>query len=570
MTVDATDRPVSVLDRGRTSPNDPVVLLDAQGRPSGYVPKGIVHGPGTPLHLAISCYVVDGLGRLLLTRRAITKRTFPGVWTNACCGHPRPEEPLEHAVRRHLFDELRLTPARLALALPDFAYRAAMENGCVEHELCPVFIAEVDAEPVPDPQEADDFVWLTWAELCARADDAGSDLSPWSRTQISRLLGITDDPLDWVRRHASSAARPRRVRPQLPATDDRFPTICAQVDEVVDRFVAAATDLLHDLDPLATELVDPIRELFTAGGKRLRPCLVFAGHEASGGRHTEAGDDVIDVAAAVEMLHTFALLHDDVMDRSALRRGRPTAHLRFAELHRERDAGGDSDWFGSAAAVVAGDLAFVWADQLLDRLTCDPLRRQQVRAVFSTLRSEVIAGQYLDLRLAGPWASDEQAQTIALLKSGRYTVTRPLELGAVLAGANRDTLQALRRFGDSIGVAFQLRDDVLGVFGAPDVTGKSACEDIRSGKASLLLVRALELAPPARRDVLRAGLGCADLSDDDVDRCRDIVSGSGALASIEALIAAKLTEAEAALDGLDDHAAAPLLRLSHMLVERVA
>jgi geranylgeranyl diphosphate synthase type I len=571
-----TDR--SVLDEGLrvpepTSPDDPVVLLDARGRPCGTARKCDVHGPNTPLHLAVSCYVVRDDGMVLLTRRAATKRTWPTTWTNACCGHPRPGEALRDAARRHMLDEIGLRPVRLRLALPDFTYRATMDNGWVEHELCPVFVAEVEGEPLLHPGEADQLEWLPWPTLVERARHHSARLSPWSVTQVERLAALFEHPLDWVRETASPspATLPAQVltHPVVPA--DPFVRMGDAVDELIEQFMDGADLDLRAMDPLSCELTGPLRALFRAGGKRLRPALVDRGHAAADG--PTAHDDIRDlthVAAAVEMLHTFALVHDDIMDQSVMRRGSPTAHVHFAEMHGTSRQGGDGPWFGASAAIVAGDLAFVWADELLDRLRCSVQVASEVRRVFNLLRREVIAGQYLDLRLSGPCATDRQALNVALLKSARYTVTRPLELGAALGHAPVHVQAALRTFGDAVGIAFQLRDDVLGVFGDPCVTGKGVADDLRSGKASLLLVRALELAAPADRALLRRCLGSMELDADDCERCREAVLASGALASVEALIAAKLHEAESAVDPLPHDVRGDLMALGHSLAHRLA
>lgn len=180
----------------------------------------------------------------------------------------------------------------------------------------------------------------------------------------------------------------------------------------------------------------------------------------------------------------------------------------------------------------------------------------------------MIAGQYLDLRLSSHSATDRQALSVALLKSARYTVTRPLQLGATLAGADEQTIADLCAYGDAVGVAFQLRDDVLGVFGDPMVTGKSNAEDLRSGKASLLLVRALELASPDDLSVLRSCLGVEDLDEASVDRCRAAVLASGAVASIEALIASHLETAMGALSGIGADVATDLAELADLLSYR--
>jgi len=551
-----------------TSADDLVVLLDQFGRPAGTAIKRELHGFDTPLHLAISCYVVRSDGDVLLTRRAQAKRTWPGVWTNACCGHPRPGESLEDAVRRHMRDEIGLEPSRLAVALPDFTYRATMDNGVVEHELCPVFVAEVDGEPVLDPSEADDAEWIAWPELVARARFEPGRLSPWSVTQISRLAA-KGHVRDWLNHRPAHHRRPSTSG--LVHADDPFAVMGSDVEDLVHDFMHESDGVLDDLDVVAREVAAPIKSLFGAGGKRIRPCFVYWGHRAAPGVEQPASRlDVARAAAAVEMLHTFALLHDDVMDRSVMRRGVPTAHVHFAELHSRASLVGDSSHFGDSAAIVAGDLAFVWADQLLDAIECAPERMREVRSLYTTLRQEVIAGQYLDLRLSTTSATDHQAITVALLKSARYSVTRPLQIGAALAGSPVEIVDALSSYGDAIGVAFQLRDDVLGVFGEPCATGKGAVEDLRCAKASLLLVRALELASPPGAMLLRRHLGNADLDGADADACRQVIADSGALASIEALIAARLLEAERALDSIDDTAASALTTLAHMLARRTA
>ena len=468
---------------------------------------------------------------------------------------------MDAAVRRHLRDELGMRPTRLKVALPDFTYRATMDNGLVEHELCPVHLAECDSEPTLDPDEADVFEWVSWADLIQRAQREPDTLSPWSVLQVRRMAAFIDDPLAWVRRDA-----PARSSSSVSADRTSMARVTQRVEIVLDEFIAQRELELGSIDALGAELCAPIRSLVEAGGKRLRPYLVHLGHEAV--REVDDGTDLAHLAAAVEMLHTFALLHDDVMDQSSLRRGAPTAHVQLGELHRSSRVSGDATWFGTSAAIIAGDLAFVWADQLLGRLECSAATMDRVRTAYDVLRLEVILGQYLDLRLAGPCATDVQAETVALLKSGRYSVTRPLELGAALAGADDATVDSLRCFGDAAGVAFQLRDDVLGVFGEATVTGKGSSEDIRSGKASLLLVRALELAKPSHRAVLQAGLGDGALDDDGVEQCREIVRASGALASIEALIVAKVDEACAAVVGLPAKPRAELTDLAELLGHR--
>jgi isopentenyl-diphosphate delta-isomerase len=184
-----------------------VVLLDATGRPTGTAPKIAVHHADTPYHLAFSAHVVDGRGRVLVTRRALRKATWPGVWTNACCGHPQPGETLRQAVTRRLAHELGLRSRRLAVALPDFSYRATMPDGVTEHELCPVLVAEVDGEPSPNPDEVADARWLAWGRFVARALRRPGSLSPWSVAQTARLAAVAAaGPLAWLDAHAPGAS----------------------------------------------------------------------------------------------------------------------------------------------------------------------------------------------------------------------------------------------------------------------------------------------------------------------------------------------------------------------------
>ncbi len=563
-------------DNRTSALDEPVILLDANGWPSGTAPKRLVHGPHTPLHLGFSCHVFDRYGRVLITRRAAAKATWPSVWTNACCGHPLPGETLRAAVARRLGDELGITARRMALAVSDFTYRAVMDNGVVEHEVCPVIVAEVDDEPVLNPAEVDGASWIGWDELCALASQQPAVLSPWSVDQIAHLGRLVPSPAGWLRDvsgrcggrdglDAPIGGRSAVGPDDAPGLDPLTP-IRDDVDAVLRGFLAAQTSALVAVDPALVTVGNEISELIGAGGKRLRPAFVYWGHRAGGGGHDDA---VAQVGAAVEMLHTFALLHDDVMDHALTRRGRAAACHSFRRTHVAEQLGGDADWFGTSAAILAGDVAFVWADQLLDTAPLDAATLRRARQVFTALRVEVMAGQYLDLRLDGAACADpEAARRVALLKSGRYTVTRPLELGLSLAGGGRAVHGAVAAYGDAIGLAFQLRDDVLGLLGDPATTGKSCTDDLRAGKRTLLILRAITLATDDERAFLRRCLGDRDLDDDAADRCRQIVRCSGALASVETLLRHQHAIAVDAVAALPQPARPALRALASMAVQR--
>jgi isopentenyl-diphosphate delta-isomerase len=174
-----------------------VVLLDEQGRAVGVADKATVHHADTPLHLAFSCYMFNPRGELLVTRRARAKKTWPGVVTNSCCGHPAPEEPFVDAVVRRLADELGLPPTDVDLLLPRFRYRAVMANGIVENELCPVFRAVTDTEPVPAALEVDEYGWMSWPLFVSLVSGGELEVSPWCREQVAQLVALGPDPLTW-------------------------------------------------------------------------------------------------------------------------------------------------------------------------------------------------------------------------------------------------------------------------------------------------------------------------------------------------------------------------------------
>jgi geranylgeranyl diphosphate synthase type I len=374
-------------------------------------------------------------------------------------------------------------------------------------------------------------------------------------------------------------ASPRlRLSPSmtLPAADqlpDPVPgavltSLAARVDGVLSTFLDSRCAALAEMDEALIPVADAVRTLVGSGGKRLRPAFVWWGHRAAGGR----GDaEVLKPAGAVELLHTFALIHDDIMDRSPTRRGLPAVHTALADHHRQAGLVGDPAWFGVGGGILAGDIVFVWADMLFESAHLEPTAMSRARTAFAELRCEVMAGQYLDLRLAGlPTATDADSLRVSLLKSGRYTVTRPLQVGAALGAPDADLDRALVGFGDPIGVAFQLRDDVLGLTGDPGTTGKGALEDVREGKQTLLVLRARDLADDGQRKVLADVIGDPHATQADVDAVREIVVDTGALADVEARVATLRAQAEQALAGVREPARSALLELAADAIDRSA
>ncbi|MFB6977123.1 polyprenyl synthetase family protein [Streptomyces scopuliridis] len=316
-------------------------------------------------------------------------------------------------------------------------------------------------------------------------------------------------------------------------------------------------------------LTSTLRGLLT-GGKRLRSMLCVCGWQAAGatGEMTAA----IRAAASLELFQVFALVHDDVMDDSDVRRGQPSAHRALATAYTESGGPlGRAEAHGMGAAVLLGDLALVWSDELLHSTGVEPSRLAQVLPLVADMRSEVMYGQLLDLQTTGRLTGDaETALHVIRYKTAKYTVERPLQIGAALAGATPAVLDACSAFGIPLGEAFQLRDDLLGVFGDPVATGKPILDDLREGKATVLMALAVQRASPAERRTLRGIVGRSDLNEDQAARVRTILDSTGARQTVEEMISARRDAALTALDEapFPEEATGQLRRIALAATER--
>lgn len=322
--------------------------------------------------------------------------------------------------------------------------------------------------------------------------------------------------------------------------------IAARVDERLEQFLAAERDRWAAFTDELAHPIDEIRRLVLSGGKRLRPAFCHWGYVGAGG----ADDDQIDLdaGAAFELMHAFALFHDDVMDDADSRRGQPTTHVVSANEHRTSGWAGESRRFGEGVAILVGDLAFVYADQFLEGANTTAIR------IWNELRIELNIGQYLDI-LGGVSRTRDvvAAERICRYKSGKYTIERPLHLGAVLAAPERadELLPHLSAYGLPLGDAFQMRDDVMGAFGEEAVTGKPVGGDLIEGKPTPLLARAVRRADAAQRTVLDL-VGDPDMDADTVAKIQQVIVDTGALDELEQHIA-RLTG-----DAIDSLADAPI------------
>ncbi len=363
------------------------------------------------------------------------------------------------------------------------------------------------------------------------------------------------------------------------------------IQQRIDNFLAERHSQFTTIAPELVPVTDLARD-YLAGGKRFRGLFCYWGWQAvsadPNGFDSLPDDDVqaelpaiVLAASALEVFHAAALVHDDIMDKSDTRRGAPAAHKRFESLHRKSGWRGDAASYGNSAALLLGDLLLGWSDELFDQgtglLASAPSGRAG-RAEFNRMRTEVTAGQYLDILEENAWASYPEssalsrAHRVIVYKSAKYTIEAPLAIGAALGGGSLAQLAALREFGLPLGVAYQLRDDLLGVFGDPAVTGKPAGDDLREGKRTVLIALARTKLAASTRQLLDELIGDDSLDAQQIDMVRTALVDCGAVDEVEGIIDHNVSLAQTAIrDAPISHSArTQLLELADSATRRSA
>lgn len=365
----------------------------------------------------------------------------------------------------------------------------------------------------------------------------------------------------------------RFVQRDPDPTSPLGPALLAGIGDELSHFLDQQVAVVDEVG--ASPMLDLART-FTAGGKRLRPAYCYWSSVAVAGFPADPAP-LLRAAASLDLLHVSALVHDDLIDASDTRRGVPAAHRQFEALHAARDGRGDAEHFGEAAAILLGDLLLMWSVELFDHCGLPAEALARARPHLSAMRTEVTCGQFLDVSAAfgvasahDPAAELAVAQRVLEFKTARYSVRRPAQIGAALAGADADVDAALAEFGSVIGRAFQLRDDVLGVFGDPAATGKPAGGDVSEGKRTVLVLEALQRGTPAQRDALNGLLGRPGLTGDDVALACQIIDETGAARAVEDRIAHDTERALAILADapLTDAGRTALVHLTELSVKR--
>ncbi|AOP54064.1 polyprenyl synthetase family protein [Brevibacterium aurantiacum] len=326
-------------------------------------------------------------------------------------------------------------------------------------------------------------------------------------------------------------------------------SIAAEVSAGIEAFLELKAAEFLAISPDADDIGRALLE-FTRGGKMIRPVLLWWGFQLASGddsSRSALNEGVAEAAGSLELLHAAALIHDDVIDHSDTRRGKPALHRQFESRHSERRFQGGAEPFGVAAAIVIGDICLALSEELFEKSQSVLGITPSARDLRATLRRDVMVGQYLDVLAEVVPLDDarigERAWEVLSFKSAKYSVEQPLLLGAALGGADEEQLAEISRFGLPLGQAFQLRDDVLGIFGDPAATGKPAGDDIREGKRTVLIAESMKNLNSEQTQIMAERLGDPDLSDSEVAECVSMLTESGGLDAVESFIRSKHDEA---------------------------
>ena len=340
------------------------------------------------------------------------------------------------------------------------------------------------------------------------------------------------------------------------------------INQELLNFVAAENKYLNEIGSELAPVATAMERFLLDSGKRLRPLFAYLGFLGTGRKPTI---EILRACASLELVHVCALMHDDVMDASDTRRGAPSIHRAFEAMHKDAKLSGSSEQFGISSAILLGDLALVWSAKMLHQSGIDGATLIRALPMYDEMRVELMAGQYLDVyEQALASESVERSLKVARYKSGKYTIERPLHFGAALGSGNQNLFKAYSNYGLPLGEAFQLRDDILGIFGDPQETGKPAGDDLREGKRTVLLAKVMELADAGQKAEISSTLGNQNLEIAQVNKVREIFIATGSLSQVEELISTLTSSAQSALEHgeIDPMAKSALTQLLTIVTQR--
>lgn len=493
--------------------NSQLILVDEKDKELGYASLEETHSGRGKKHRAFVTLLFDEKGRVLLQRRK--HRLFDGLWDLTAVSHPLrangKTESYQEASNRALKKEMRIGHVDVD-KVGAFNYFALDGRNC-ENEYCAILTGEFSGKFKPNNQEVYEVKWVRYADFIADIDKKPSKFTAWAR-ETARILASRESLID-------DSSDQRAFKKELKLFVEEFTKFSKQ-------FFSKKRTFVKKYPSLISRFYKELEE-FGAGGKAMRPFLIYLGYRIGQLGQAETGSDpkkglkkIMPVCLAIELIHDFLLIHDDIIDRSQIRRGRETVHRRLAK--------GRNEHYGVSQAIVVGDIAYIEAVDLINKSGFDAQMRSECLGMLSKVIIETAYGEILDVEYAWQRPKFSQVWQVTELKTARYSFVGPLTIGAIVAGARKKQILAIEKYGLSTGCAFQIQDDILGVFGDEKVLGKSTLSDMREGKNTALFYKTRELASGQYLQDLGKIWGNPKASKSDLKKVQLIMQRTGALA----------------------------------------
>jgi len=316
------------------------------------------------------------------------------------------------------------------------------------------------------------------------------------------------------------------------------------VEKELDLFFKDKLEKADKIDPSSKQMIELLKEFTLRGGKRLRAALVYYGYRCFSNKNLK---EIIKASVTMELIQSYLLIHDDIIDNDDLRRNGPTLHISYKNIAKRKYKKIDSNHFGLSMAILAGDICAAFANEIMAKLKIKEKNKIQALNVLNHSLHHVIYGQVLDVLSELRIITNKDIEKIHRLKTATYTIESPLHIGALLAGAKQKHLKTLSNYAIPLGKAFQIKDDILGMFGEKEKVGKPVGSDIKEGKKNLLILKALESATPAQRQAIEEALGNQDLTKNQLNQVRAIVIKTGSLSYSQNLAKNLVKKAKSAI-----------------------
>lgn len=518
-----------------------VILVDENDNEIGTMEKIKAHEEGGKLHRAFSIFVFNTDGEMMLQKRADSKYHAPGKWTNTCCSHPRKGETLEEATRRRLDEEMGFTCDMEKVF--DFIYRADVGKGLTEWEYDHVFIGIYDDEPELNPDEASDWKWIDPDVLLEDVEKNPDDYTPWFKEVVDEVVEKFEENKD-----------------KFLGTEEELDfkgTLAhykSKVEEEMRKYFDEKSDSFEYKDEFVEESIELLKDFTLRGGKRIRATLITMAYRGYSGDKSDKR--IIRPSAAMEFMQGALLTHDDIIDDADMRRGKRTPHIWIKDWYQENVADDEREAkkYGTDMAIILGDLYNSFGIDCILGSGFSEKKKLDALKIYNSTFEKTGKGQILDIWFSEGRSDDldeEDHYNVIDRKTVEYSVTRPMMIGAKLAGAPDEQLEVIRNFSFPLGRAYQLQDDLLDFFADEEKLGKPILADLKEGKHTIMVIKALENGNEEQVERLRELLGSDELSEKDIEDARRIMKETGSYQYSKELIQDYIDEAKKWIPKLD-------------------